>query len=74
MYVELSSEITLGDFMQHVREFGVDFYSVQVDADNYSTDGTRSYVAALKAKNRFNHAGLLASVQSIPGVVHLEAL
>lgn len=74
MYVELSSEITLGDFMQQVREFGVDFYSVQVDADNYSTDGTRSYVAALKAKNRFNHAGLLASVQSISGVVHLEAL
>lgn len=74
IYTELSPGITLGDFMKQVRDFGVEFDGIQVDADNYLADGTRSYVAALKSGKRFNHAELLTSVQSIPGVIRVEAL
>ena len=75
IYIELSSSITtLGDFMKQVRDFGVEFDGIQVDADNYLANGTRSYVATLKSGKRFNHAELLTSLQSISGVIRVEAL
>lgn len=74
LYVELSGEITLGQFMSRVRELGVDVDGVQMDTDNTLNDGTRSYVVGLSSGRRIHQDQLLAEVQSIPGVTRVEAL
>lgn len=74
LYVELSQEITLGQFMSRVRELDVELDSVQADTDHCLTDGTRSYVLSISSRKRIHQDALLADVQHIPGVIHVEAL
>lgn len=74
VYVELSGEITLGQFMSRVRELGVELDGVQMDTDNTMADGTRSYVIGLSSGRRFHHTELLTQIQEIPGVIRVEAL
>ena len=74
IYVELSGEITLLEFMNRIRDMGIAFDSVQLDVDNSQTAGSRSYVASLKSGKRMNQAILVESIREIPGVVYLETL
>ena len=74
IYVELSAEISLLEFMGQIREMGITFDSIQQDQDNSQADGTRSYIASLKTVTRLNQAVLVESIRQIPGVVYLETL
>lgn len=74
LYVELSREITLGQFMSQVRELDVLLDGVQPDTDRCPTDGSRSYVVAISSQKRLHQDILLAQVQNIPGVIRIEAL
>ena len=71
-YIELSEEITLGDFLRTVRNSGIEIYNVQ--REQGSEGKNRAYVATLKAKKRSNHQELLEKVAEIPGVAYLEEL
>lgn len=74
LYVELSPEITLGEFMDQVRQLGVELKGVQLDTDNDLVDGIRCYVVSVSSGKPFAHGALLSAVQSIPGVNRAEAL
>lgn len=74
LYVELSSAITLGEFLRQIRLLGVEPDGVQMDTDNGMEDGTRSYVVSLTSCKRVHQAEFLAAVQNIPGVSQVEAL
>ncbi len=71
-YIELSQQITLGDFLRTVRDSGIEIYNVQREQGGEGNG--RAYVATLKAKKRSNHEQILEQVADIPGVVYLEEL
>lgn len=74
VYVELSSQISLGDFIGIVREMGVEFENIQIEHNAYLEDGVRSYIATLRSNKRFNHSILSDDIRRISGVIHLEEL
>lgn len=71
-YIELSDQITLGDFLRTVRERGIEIYNVQ--REQGSEGNSRAYIATLKTKKRSNHEEILEQVTDIPGVAYLEEL
>ena len=73
-YIELSNEITLGDFLRAVRESEIEINDVQQEQGTDSESGNRAYIATLKMKKRGNHQDILQLVQEIPGVAYLEEL
>jgi len=73
-YIELSSNIMLGDFLRAVRESPIEISDVQREQESDNDKGTRAYIATLKAKKRTSHQEILRIVQEIPGVVYLEEL
>ena len=73
IYIELSKDISLGDFLRSVREQDVEIYNVQREREEES-GSNRAYIATLKAKKRSNHKDVLELVEDISGVVYLEEL
>ena len=71
-YIELSDQITLGDFLRAVRDSGIEIYNVQREQGSEGTG--RAYIATLKTKKRSNHEDILVQVSDIPGVAYLEEL
>ena len=74
IYVELSGEITLMDFITRVRDMGMTVDSIQLDQDNSQPGGSRSYIISLKSGKRQNQAVVVESIREIPGVLYLETL
>ncbi|MBR4017477.1 MAG: MgtC/SapB family protein [Oscillospiraceae bacterium] len=74
VYIELSNQISLGDFLRTVRSAEVEIYNVQREQGGDSDSENRAYVATLKAKKRGNHMEILTLLQDIPGVAYLEEL
>ena len=74
VYIELSVDRSLGDFLREVRAKGVDVRDIQREQDSDSAVGTRSYFAVLKLEKRQNHIGVVDDIRTIPGVVYLEEL
>lgn len=74
IYEELSYSISLGDFTRRIREFELDIDSIQLEHENIYDNGNRSFIVALKAKDKRSHAELLSYICQIGGVVSLEAL
>jgi putative Mg2+ transporter-C (MgtC) family protein len=73
-YVELSPEISLGDFLRIVRDNGMEFYNVQREQGVDSDEGNRAYIATIKVKKRSSHTEILELIQEIPGVAYMEEL
>ena len=73
-YLELTMDITLGDFLRAVREQDIEIDNVQREQGADSNTGNRAYLATLKAKKRGNHEKILEIVLTIPGVAYLEEL
>ena len=74
VYLELSADISLGDFLRSVRALDVEVSNVQREQETDSDEGIRAYVALIKTKNRRSHTEILTSMQEIGGVVYLEEL
>ena len=74
IYVELSNELSLGDFLQKVRDRDIDVRHTQRDFDGEPENGVRSFLTTLKLKKRQNHLDVIDQLQQIPGVVYLEEL
>lgn len=74
VYIELSNEVALGDFLRAVRDRELEIYNVQREQESDSDAGNRAYIATVKAKKRSNHIVVLEIIQSLPGVAYLEEL
>ena len=73
IYFELSSDVSLGDFLRSVREQDVEIYNVQREQESES-ENSRAYIATLKAKKRGRHDDIMELVQDAPGIVYMEEL
>jgi putative Mg2+ transporter-C (MgtC) family protein len=74
VYIELSTDRSLGDFLREIRAKGIDVRDVQREQDSDSQEGSRSYFAVLKLEKRQNHIVIVDDMRTIPGVVYLEEL
>lgn len=74
VYIELSHEVALGDFLRAVREKELEIYNIQREQESDSDAGNRAYIATVKSKKRSNHLEVLEQVQAVPGVAYLEEL
>ena len=73
-YLELTADVTLGDFLRSVREHDVEIDNVQREQGADSNTGNRAYIATIKAKKRGNHEKILEIILNLPGVAYLEEL
>ena len=73
IYVELSGDVSLGDFLRTVREKDLEIYNVQREQETDATT-SRAYIASLKTKKRSKHDEVVDMIQKIPGVVYMEEL
>lgn len=74
IYVELSSNLTLGAFIQSIRELDIEITDIQNDGEGMNGIGQRAFVATLRSTKRRNHLLLMEDVRKIKGVIYLEEL
>ena len=74
IYLELSHEISLGDFLRQVRQQEVEISDIQREQDSDAEAGIRAYIALIKIKKRLDHVNITEMLQNIPGVVYVEEL
>ena len=74
LYVELSKECSLGDFLRQLRKMEIDFTDIQLDRDLPADDDVRSLVLALQNKKRIQHKEVINQIMGIKGVVYLKEL
>ena len=75
VYMEVSSELTLGELLRTIRETEYEVQDVQWESSLESeSNGNRAYIAILKSKKRCNHIEIVESVRQIPGIVYVEEL
>ena len=74
VYVELSRELSLGDFLREIREREIDVRHTERDHDAEPENGMRAYLFNLKLQKRQNHIDVLDELREIPGVTYLEEL
>jgi putative Mg2+ transporter-C (MgtC) family protein len=72
IYVEISREYSLGDFLRSVREMGIDVLEIQRETD--VDRDVRAYISTLYLKKRSEHALIMESIREIPGVTYLDEL
>ena len=74
VYVELSRELSLGDFLREIREREIEIRHTERDHDAEPENGVRAYLFNLKLQKRQNHIDVLDELREIPGVTYLEEL
>ena len=74
IYVELSKDCALGDFLRDVRSRDIDVRETIREHEAETADGTRAYFSLLRLKTRQKHTEVLEGIRNIPGVVYLEEL
>ena len=74
IYLELSNEISLGDFLRQVRQQEIDISDIQREQESDAEAGIRAYIALIRIKKRLDHMNVTEMLQSIPGVVYIEEL
>ena len=74
VYLELSSDISLGDFLRQVRQQEIDVSDIQREQESDAEAGIRAYIALIRVKKRLDHVNITEMLQNIPGVVYVEEL
>lgn len=74
LYVELSREFPLGDFLRELRSREVEIQDIQHEYSATAEDGIRSYIVYLKQKKRQSYLEFLEDLRTISGIVFLEKL
>jgi putative Mg2+ transporter-C (MgtC) family protein len=72
VYVEISKDCPLGDFLRHVRELGIEVRDTQRELD--TDENVRAYVTTLQLQKRTKHKIIVESLREIPGVVYLDEM
>ena len=74
VYVELSRDCALGDFLRQVRSRDIEVRETIREHDADTDGSTRAYFSTLRLKKRQKHIDVLDDIRSIDGVVYLEEL
>ena len=74
IYVELSSKISLGDLLRHIREMEIEIRDVQKQTGANVEGNVRAYSATLETKKRTPHQNVLDKIIAIEGVIYAETL
>ena len=73
-YFELTKDLSLGEFLQQVREKNVEIRDIQQEGESSPESGVRAYVATFRATDRRNYLEAIEDVRVIPGVTYIEEL
>ena len=74
VYLELTSAVSLGDFLRAVRAMEIEVGDIQREQEPDTDEDVRAYVIVMKIKKRNSHAETLEDIQAIGGVNYLEEL
>ena len=73
-YFELTKDLSLGEFLQKVREKNVELRDIQREGESSPESGVRAYVATFRATDRRNYLEAIEDVRGISGVAYIEEL
>lgn len=73
-YIELNTQLSLGDFLRQVRDMDIEVSDVQRESGTDKESNNRAYIATMKSMRRRNHAEIADEIRTIAGVVFLEEL
>ena len=74
VYVELSEDTQMGDFIRHIRSLNVEFSNIQMLSDGVVHEGARAFTVTLKTKCRESHLLLISELKKFGGVEYMEEL
>jgi len=74
LYVELSKECTLGEFLRQLRSRELEIVDIQHENAQSGENGVRGYILYIKQKKRLGHLELLEDIRLLSGIVFLEKL
>ena len=74
IYVEIFKTVSLGEFIQTVREMNAEVSGIQLENDSVDEDDRRGFILTVKFKGKHDHLDFLADIRSIKGVAYLEEL
>ena len=74
VYVEMSQDFSVGDFLRELRLRSLELHELQREHDAPREQGVRAYLATLRAQRRTSHIELLEDLTKIPGILFIEEL
>lgn len=74
LYVELTCNTALSDFLHSLRELDLRIDDLQFEADGSVDANSRAILLSLKSKEAEDHVVLCDKIKRIDGVLHLEEL
>lgn len=74
VYVEMSQDFSVGDFLRALRTRNLELHELQREHDAHTEQGVRAYLATLRAQRRTSHIELLEDLTKIPGILFIEEL
>ena len=74
VYVEMSQDFSVGDFLRELRLRNLELHELQREHDAPREQGVRAYLATLRAQRRTSHIELLEDLTKIPGILFIEEL
>ena len=74
IYTEISSQLSLGGFLQQLRDHDIEPVDVMRDRNAQADSDVRCYTATLKLHKRCNHNEVASMILSMNGVEYLEEL
>ncbi|MBO4558454.1 MAG: MgtC/SapB family protein [Lachnospiraceae bacterium] len=74
IYVELSKEISLGDFMRKIKSMELEIDNIRTEYESSAQEGRHAYIVSLRSQIKRDHEELFRSINDIPGVVYVEGL
>lgn len=74
VYVEMSQDFSVGDFLRELRLRNLELHELQREHDAPREQGVRAYLATLRAQRRTSHIELLEDLTKIPGIHFIEEL
>ena len=72
VYVELSKEIPLGNFMRYIRAHNIEPSNIQLEHDNVLENNAAAFIVTLKGKS--GHDTILTTAKKMEGIIYLEEL
>ncbi len=74
IYVELSSQTTLGELLRQIREMDIEVYDVQKQTGTDIESNIRGFTATLYTKKRTPHQDILSKLLNLDGVIYAETI
>ncbi|MBR3978594.1 MAG: MgtC/SapB family protein [Oscillospiraceae bacterium] len=74
VYIELTNECLLGDFLREMRAREIEVRDIQREQEPETDTKTRAYISTMKLRKRRNHMEVIDDIRAIPGVAYLDEI